>query len=458
MLRVPAYLASAHLTFDDGVFGASAVAMRAGGKPFAEVFSSQGPLFLPLVWAGDLLGGRTASSPRLLAVLSGCLLVGAVYALGRSVADRAGALLAGALVGTSIGLLGITAPLAADGPALAFATVGVALAVAWRRSPTPWHAVGIGLAVGAALSVKSLVAPAVVPVALVLLAWRRPRLVVLAAATSLAFHVAVSVPWGLADVWDQSYAYHLEVAGERTPVANLGKTLSTLADRELPLVVAGALAAAVAAGRLRRGRTGAAPADAAGGASLLDRLVRPSALLLAWLLAVVAVLAVVHPMWRPHVAQLVPAGALLAARHRPRWPVLGAAAVLILPWQVVDTAGRFDYRYGRSTAAVVDAIADLPEGALAISDEPGLVWRAGRRTTDDLVDASLLRIEAGQIDAASLAATAARADVCAVAVRSAVRWGSFEDLPERLAAAGYEPAVDDDRGRVLYVKRPCRPG
>jgi len=241
VLRVPAYLASAHLTFDDGVFGASAVAMRAGGKPFAEVFSSQGPLFLPLVWAGDLLGGRTASSPRLLAVLSGCLLVGAVYALGRSVADRAGALLAGALVGTSIGLLGITAPLAADGPALAFATVGVALAVAWRRSPTPWHAVGIGLAVGAALSVKSLVAPAVVPVALVLLAWRRPRLVVLAAATSLAFHVAVSVPWGLADVWDQSYAYHLEVAGERTPVANLGKTLSTLADRELPLVVAGAL-------------------------------------------------------------------------------------------------------------------------------------------------------------------------------------------------------------------------
>ena len=32
-LRLPAFLASAHLTFDDGVFGASAAAMRSGGVP-----------------------------------------------------------------------------------------------------------------------------------------------------------------------------------------------------------------------------------------------------------------------------------------------------------------------------------------------------------------------------------------------------------------------------------------
>ena len=67
-LRLPAYLASAHLTFDDGVFGASAVAMRAGGQPYRDVFSSQGPLFLPLVWVADLLGFRTANAPRLLSL------------------------------------------------------------------------------------------------------------------------------------------------------------------------------------------------------------------------------------------------------------------------------------------------------------------------------------------------------------------------------------------------------
>ena len=37
-------------------------------------------------------------------------------------------------------------------------------------------------------------------------------------------------------------------------------------------------------------------------------------------------------------------------------------------------------------------------------------------------------------------------DVCAVVVRSAARWGSFDDLPDRLADAGYEVA---DRGRPV---------
>src|SRR6185436_17268776 len=63
VLRIPAYLAARHLTFDDGVFGASATAMRAGGVPFREVFSSQGPLFLPVVWLGDVVGLHTFNAP-----------------------------------------------------------------------------------------------------------------------------------------------------------------------------------------------------------------------------------------------------------------------------------------------------------------------------------------------------------------------------------------------------------
>ena len=42
--------------------------------------------------------------------------------------------------------------------------------------------------------------------------------------------------------------------------------------------------------------------------------------------------------------------------------------------------------------------------------------------------------------------------MCAVVVRSAARWGSFEDLPERLATAGYEVVDEDELGRRLYVK------
>ncbi len=56
---------------------------RAGGLPFREVFSSQGPLFLPMAWLGDLLTGRTIDSPRTIAVLSGVALAIAVYCTGR---------------------------------------------------------------------------------------------------------------------------------------------------------------------------------------------------------------------------------------------------------------------------------------------------------------------------------------------------------------------------------------
>lgn len=437
-LRVPAYLASIHLTFDDGVFGASAVAMRAGGRPFADVFSSQGPLFLPLVWLGDLLGLRTASSPRVLAVASGVALTLAAYGIGRQVTSRGGALLAAGLVSAGIGVLGVTGPLAADGPALALGAAGVLLALRWRDAPSPARALALGAVVGAALSIKALLVPAVLPVAVVLLRWRRPGLVVLAAGTSIALHLLAGLPWGWADVWDQAYAYHLDAAGDRTPLANLGKTASTLLDRDLPLVVLAVLAGGAAV----RART---------------RLGLVDGLLLAWLAATLLVLVLEHPMWRPHVAHLVPPAAALVARHRPRWPVVAAALVLTAPYHVVHAWHLLDPpSYRHSTQVVVDALRALPEGALAISDDPGVVWRAGRRTTHDLVDASILRIETGRLDAAGIAREAARDEVCAVVVRSAVRWGSFEDLPDRLAAAGYEVARRDGH-RVLYLKARCEP-
>ena len=97
-LRLPTFVAERHLTFDDGVYGASAVAMRAGGAPFREVFSSQGPLWLPLVWVGDLLGLRTMNAPRVTSMLAAVLLVSATYLAGRVVADRIGALVAAGLL------------------------------------------------------------------------------------------------------------------------------------------------------------------------------------------------------------------------------------------------------------------------------------------------------------------------------------------------------------------------
>ncbi len=95
-VRIPALFASTHLGFDDGVYGASIAAMRDGEAPFRDVFSSQGPVFLPVVFLFDFLGGHTIDAPRLAAVASGIAITLMVYCIGRELVGRSGARLAAA--------------------------------------------------------------------------------------------------------------------------------------------------------------------------------------------------------------------------------------------------------------------------------------------------------------------------------------------------------------------------
>ena len=440
-LRLPALLAARHLSFDDGVYGASAVAMRAGDLPFRDVFSSQGPLFLPLVWLADLAGLRTLDAPRLLAVASGAVLVAATWWAARSMSlAPSRAALAAGLVAGSGSVLWVAGPLTSDGPALALATVSVAAALAYRCSPSTRLALLAGAGLGGALSVKSLLVGAAVPVVMAL--WPRRRDLALAAVTAAAILVATALPWGIGAVWDQAYRYHLEAAGSRTPLSNATKVASTLAGRDLPLLVA--LGAAGAAVGVRR-----------------RRFASPVRLVAAWLAATAAVLILEHPLWRNHVAHVVPAAALLAAAglDRLRWSrsavaVLAVVAAAVVPYHLVHTGKVLwpDAPSGASAAASHD-LAALPAGAWAISDEPGLVWRAGRRTPGDLVDTSVLRLDSGRITAASLARAAADPRVCALLVWSSSRFGSLTELPGRLD--GYQVAARYGGPRVLYVKRPC---
>ncbi len=444
-LRLPSFFASAHLTFDDGVYGASAVAMRAGGQPFRDVFSSQGPLFLPLIFLADALGLRTENAPRLVSMAAALLLVGATYAAGRTVTDRAGALLAAGLVSATATSLWITGPIAADGAALAFATVTMTLLLRWRDDVTVRRAVVLGLAISATVSVKALLGSVILPVAMVLLAGRRLAPILAGAATAVGSHLLLWLPWGPDRVWAQSYDYHLQVASDRTPVANLLKVLSTMGDRDSLILVA----AGLALGAVLLRRRAADPARSSGWTS-------PDVVLFAWIGAALLVLVTEHPMWRPHVSQLVPALALLAARHRPSWRILAVAGVVVLPYHVVHAWPMLHPDgYEGNVARGVEALEALPEDALAMSDEPGVVWRAGHRTPPDLVDASILRIQTGDLTSRSIAAAASEDDVCAVVVTSRARWGSFEDLPDRLAEAGYEIAVDGGRHDRTYIKPDC---
>ncbi|MCA1846881.1 MAG: hypothetical protein LC792_27540, partial [Actinobacteria bacterium] len=282
-----------------------------------------------------------------------------------------------------------------------------------------------------------------------------------AAGVAAGLGLVVALPWGLGNVWDQAFRYHVEAAGPRTPVGNLRKVISTLTDRDLPVLLAAlaAVAAAFAAGNWRsitgiQRKTNAGWAGGRGG---------PVA---GWLLATVVVLAAEHPLWRPHVSHLIPPAALLIAaafdRVRRRLPtaavVLAAvAACAVVPYQLVHLSEvLWPAPPGPALAAARADLHALPAGAEAISDDPGVVWRAGRRTPSDLVDTSILRIDSGRITAGSLARAAADRRVCAVLVWSH-RFGDLGALPDLLRRGGYAAGPAYGGPKVLWKRADCAP-
>jgi hypothetical protein len=459
VLRLPAFVAARHLTFDDGVFGASAVAMRDGASPFADVFSSQGPLFLPLVRLADIVGFEGLNAPRLLALFSGVTITLGVYLIGRRISDRLGAWVAAGLATTAGSLAWVTGPLAADGPSIAFATFAFYFTLRYRDSGRLPDAALIGLFVGGALSTKLTSAPVMVPVVVVLAApllgglRRRQmdgvRLIGLATAAMVAIvvYAGPALFFGLADVWDQSVLYHQQAAGGRDLIANGRKILSTVADRDLPLIVFGAVTVGLALAASRRGGTTRAMTSSArpGSARLLGL----------WLGTTGVLLLYIHPLWRPHLSGLIVPAALLVGMYRPPAKIVAIVALLCVPLQAVRMN---DYlvpsNYSDATTELQVIFERLPADAQIISDDPGHVWRAGRRTPDDLVDPSILRIESGRITSDSLAEAADDEQVCAVVVWSSVRFGSFDDLAEQLAAIGYVPTSLGGH-RVIYVRDDC---
>jgi hypothetical protein len=235
------------------------------------------------------------------------------------------------------------------------------------------------------------------------------------------------------------------------------KALHTLVDRDpIVLVAAGVAVVFLVLARIGWVRTSGARSSPAGDAAG-PLVFRPASVLALWLAAQFALLVYEPAFWRPHVAFLIPPLALLVALRPPPVAALLVGAALVMPWYLSNMQVLlWPDRYSSEERAAVDALRDLPAGSLAISDEPGFLWRARRLTDPYLDDSSIKRIEQGQITAAKLASAAAKPDVCAVLVWT-TRYADL-DLGPRLAGAGYEVAARYGGPRVLYEKRDCRPG
>ncbi|HLF99123.1 MAG TPA: glycosyltransferase family 39 protein, partial [Acidimicrobiia bacterium] len=177
-----------------------------------------------------------------------------VWTIACRLAGPAAGLVAALIVAVSGSVLWTTGPLAADGIGLALALGAVAVALAHRDEPTLARAVAMGALIGASFAIKSLFAvPPAVVVAWVLLERRQWGRLAAAVGASAALVLAVAVPWGLADVWDQAVDYHLDAAGERTPGRNAAKIFTTAWDRDLlPLAALAAGLSAAGWARIRR--------------------------------------------------------------------------------------------------------------------------------------------------------------------------------------------------------------
>jgi len=442
-LRLPAILSPRHLSFDDGVYGATAVAMRHGARPYRDVFSSQGPLHHPLIYLADLVGLRTSVAPRTLSLAAGIAITLCTYLAARAVADRRAGLVAALLATTAGSLLLVTTGISGDGPAIAFAIGAVTVALSARDHDGWVRPVVAGLLVGAACSVKLLVGPVVLVVGLLLWNRRRPRQLVAAAVLAVAVPLALAAPWGYARVWDQSVSYHREA--RRYTVGEVAwRIVTTLLERDLfvtvtALVVVGAALLARAAWR---------PSD-------LPVHERPGTIFGIWLGAQVGFLLAESAMWRPHVSQLVVPLCLLAALRLPSWRVLAVAWVVALPVWAINVAGMVrPGGYRGADATVAARLRALPDTAVVVTDDPGFPWRAGLRVPDALVDVSVKQFDQRRITEADVLRAARDRAVCAVLVTSGERMGRFPDLPARLTDDGYRTVLHDGARRLLV--RDCR--
>ncbi len=137
----------------------------------------------------------------------------------------------------------VTGPLTSDGPAEAFGTATIVAALWYRSAPSWRRSLVVGALAGAAIGTKSLLAgPSILAAWLIVLGVRRFRHVVAVPFLALGVVIAAAVPWGLSAVYDQSVLYHLDKTGQRDPGANLRKVISTLTDRDIPLLLIAAVA------------------------------------------------------------------------------------------------------------------------------------------------------------------------------------------------------------------------
>ena len=403
--------------YDEGVYLASLDAMRRGQELGNEIYTSQPPGFY---WLLRLLAapfGTSVADIRLGFALLATAGVAAAMTLAWRLYGPPAGVVAGALVAIAVPYPTFAPTVAADVPAVTLGLVSLVLLAFSLKSevPKPW-AVAAGALLALAVMTKLLAIPFVVPFIALALAARAARQVLAPALVGAGLVVAIVVVThgaAIGDIWHQVVTDHTDARNLGTLSGNLDQ-ITTLFEPRTPfgwLVPIGLLA------------------------FVLSRRARTTWPMWTFVPAAAAFLLLVRPLTDHHLVLLSVACAIsagpslaLAIAGLRRTPQVLATSALVLfvaagLYQEQRRLHRNDLPDPPEVTWAVEALerATGPD-ALVVTDQPIVLFRAGRPTVGPLVDISDTRVSGGTLTAAEVGAEIRRTRPDAVLVDRMLRF------------------------------------
>jgi len=444
-------------SIDEGMYLMRA-RMAANGFPLYDaIWFNHPPLLVQLVQLAFDRFGESVAVARLVALAFGALGVVAVGLTARELAGWPAGIAAAVAVAIAPLYCSLARAVMSSLPALAAATMALALALRYGRTGRRRWLVASGLAFGVGLSVKYIGLPLLPAIVLALAspggAGLRARAIGLAAwaAAAAAVLALVLAPYGTDVVFAQTVgsvlgardAYPLDV------VDNLRDVMEWLSEGHLGIALLGAFGLSL--GLVRGGRW---------------------FVVAVWLAASVAAVLLQAPLWSHHLLlPLLPlavgaghgvVGAVSLLRRAPTasdegWRPFGvtAGATFLLMLPVVLRMNNDSADFGSSDPlAAIEALSAASTTGYAITDSPMIAFRAGLLVPPNLCDPGAKRFESGDLTLADVAGETIDRFPSPVLTWNGrfVRPGN-RAFAQWLAAVGYRPSLvlDAARERVLYA-------
>ncbi len=451
-------------SFDEGIRSEQMLLMAAGFRPFREIFASQGPLLLDLLFPFYLAFGQTLEAIRLgVVVTSVVAMIGACWTARLAAGSVAGVATL-ALLALSPAFLESSRLALAETPSLAPSIVAIGAALRYQQTGALRWSVGAGVLLSLGVLIKPMVLAVCLPVGLLILLRSPISLKGLAAfvAAGLIVTGTVIAALGPSGVYEDLAAYRGGASHSLGSDAaeNWRLTFGVLARERL------AIAALAFLGALQALR--------------MPRTILP---LVLWPVAVAALFLAYDDLADKHVVYLTFPLTLLAgigightvlaikgliANRRLNMTVIGVLGVvaslsyigdLQRVWRVdifmLHEAGRVaenrrDIRSEIEIAEIMGRLS-LPD-EFVLTDNPNAAFRARRMVPPKLVDTSGTRIDAGSFTDA-LAISSVQEYQPKVIVTAPNRMAKLSGFVRWMGEGNYDLVKTYDIGWKLYLRR-----